>query len=118
MLAKVGINATIENVECAQWVSGVYGQKAGDLTVISHAKPLDFGNFARLKYDWGYASTAFNTLWGRVQATVKPKKAEPADGATVNPGGKRQAQRFVKRQAAVCQQLGCAQLLLTLALSA
>jgi hypothetical protein len=32
MLAKVGINARQENVEWAQWMSGVYGQKAYDLT--------------------------------------------------------------------------------------
>jgi peptide/nickel transport system substrate-binding protein len=35
MLAKVGIVAKIENVEWAQWLSGVYGQKAYDLTIIS-----------------------------------------------------------------------------------
>ena len=72
MLAKVGINAKIENVEWAQWMSGVYGQKAYDLTIISHVEPLDFGNFARPNYYWGYESVEFNTLWGRVQATIKP----------------------------------------------
>jgi peptide/nickel transport system substrate-binding protein len=72
MLAKVGINAKIENVEWAQWMSGVYGQKAYDLTIISHVEPLDFGNFARPNYYWGYESAEFNTLWARVQATIKP----------------------------------------------
>lgn len=51
-LAKVGIKARIENADWAQWLSGVYGQKACDLTVISHAEPLDFGNFARPKGLW------------------------------------------------------------------
>jgi len=69
MLAKVGINAKIENVEWAQWLSGVYGQKAYDLTVIAHVEPLDFGNFARPNYYWGYESAPFNALWARVQAT-------------------------------------------------
>jgi peptide/nickel transport system substrate-binding protein len=71
MLAKVGINAKIENIEWAQWLSGVYGQKAYDLTVISHVEPLDFGNFARPGYYWGYESAEFNKTWAQVQATVK-----------------------------------------------
>jgi len=72
MLAKVGINVKQENVEWAQWLSGVYGQKAYDLTIISHVEPLDFGNFARPKYYWGYESAEFNALWARVQATIQP----------------------------------------------
>ena len=71
-LAKVGIIAKIENVEWAQWLSGVYGQKAYDLTVISHVEPLDFGNFARPNYYWGYESAEFNALWAKVQATINP----------------------------------------------
>jgi peptide/nickel transport system substrate-binding protein len=74
MLDKVGIKAKIENVEWAQWLSGVYGQKAYDLTVIAHVEPLDFGNFARKNYYWGYESEKFNELWGRIQATVKPEE--------------------------------------------
>ncbi len=70
-LAKVGIVAKIENVEWAQWLSGVYGQKAYDLTVISHVEPLDFGNFARPGYYWNYDSAEFNALWARINATVK-----------------------------------------------
>jgi peptide/nickel transport system substrate-binding protein len=69
MLAQVGIRAKIENVEWAQWLSGVYGQKAYDLTVIAHVEPLDFGNFARPGYYWGYESAEFNALWARIQAT-------------------------------------------------
>ena len=71
MLAKVGITAKIENVEWAQWLSGVYGQKAYDLTLISHVEPLDFGNFARPNYYWGYESAEFNALWAKIQATPR-----------------------------------------------
>ena len=60
----------IENVEWAQWLSGVYGQKAYDLTVISHVEPLDFGNFARPGYYWNYESAEFNALWAKVNATI------------------------------------------------
>jgi len=70
-LAKVGIVAKIENIEWAQWLSGVYGQKAYDLTVISHVEPLDFGNFARPGYYWNYDSAEFNALWAKINATVK-----------------------------------------------
>jgi peptide/nickel transport system substrate-binding protein len=69
-LAKVGITAKIENVEWAQWLSGVYGQKAYDLTVIAHVEPLDFGNFARPGYYWGYESAKFNELWERINSTA------------------------------------------------
>jgi peptide/nickel transport system substrate-binding protein len=69
LLAKVGIVVKQENVEWAQWLSGVYGQKAYDLSVIAHVEPLDFGNFARPNYYWGYESAEFNALWARIQAT-------------------------------------------------
>jgi len=71
-LAKVGIAAKIENVEWAQWLSSVYGQKAYDLTLIAHVEPLDFGNFARPGYYWGYESAEFNALWSRIQSTIEP----------------------------------------------
>jgi len=74
MLAKVGIVAKIENVEWAQWLSGVYGQKAYDLTVILHAEPLDFGNFARPNYYWNYESAEFNALWAKINATIQPEE--------------------------------------------
>ena len=70
MLAKVGIVARQESVEWAQWLSGVYAQKAYDLTIISHVEPLDFGNFARPGYYWNYESPKFNALWARINATA------------------------------------------------
>jgi peptide/nickel transport system substrate-binding protein len=73
-LAKVGITAKIENVEWAQWLSGVYGQKAYDLTIISHVEPLDFGNFQRPGYYWNYESAEFNALWAKINATIKPEE--------------------------------------------
>jgi peptide/nickel transport system substrate-binding protein len=69
-LQKVGIVAKLENLEWAQWLSGVYGQKAYDLTVISHVEPLDFGNFARPGYYWNYESAKFNELWQRINTTA------------------------------------------------
>jgi len=60
-LAKVGINAKIENVEWAQWLSGPFKGNF-DLTIISHVEPLDFDRYADPKYYWGYDSKAFNKL--------------------------------------------------------
>jgi peptide/nickel transport system substrate-binding protein len=74
LLDKVGVKVKLQNVEWAQWLSGTYGQKAYDLTVIAHVEPLDFGNFARPGYYWNYESAAFNDLWKRVQATIKPEE--------------------------------------------
>ena len=71
MLDKVGIKAKMENIEWAQWLSGVYKDKAYDLTVIAHVEPLDFGNVARPGYYWSYDSPQFNALWAKIQATAK-----------------------------------------------
>jgi peptide/nickel transport system substrate-binding protein len=89
-LAKAGIRVKIENVEWAQWLSGVYGQKAYDLTVIAHVEPLDFGNFARPNYYWGYESAEFNALWDRIRATIKPEERNKLMA---------EAQRLVAREA-------------------
>jgi len=90
MLDKVGIKAKIQNVEWAQWLSGTYGQKAYDLTVIAHVEPLDFGNFARPNYYWNYESAKFNELWARIQATVKTEERNKLMG---------DAQRMVAEEA-------------------
>ncbi len=69
-LAKIGITAKIENVEWAQWLSGTYGNKNYDLTIISHVEPFDLGNFAKPGYYWGYESPKFNDLFEKMQNTA------------------------------------------------
>ena len=54
---------------------GVYGQKAYDLTLVSHAEPLDFGNFARPNHDLGCESAEFNTLWAQIRPPSSPNSA-------------------------------------------
>lgn len=71
-LAKIGIIAKIENVEWAQWLSGVYGTKNYDLTIISHVEPFDLGNYARPNYYWGYENPKFNDLFDRIQSAARP----------------------------------------------
>ena len=71
-LAKIGINAKIQNVEWAQWLSGVYGNKNYDLTIVSHVEPFDLGNYAKADYYWGYQSAKFNELYSRIKTTPRP----------------------------------------------
>ena len=66
-LAKVGIKAKIENVEWAQWLSGVFTNKDYDMTIISHVEPFDLASFTKPDYYWGYQSPAFNALFDHIQ---------------------------------------------------
>jgi peptide/nickel transport system substrate-binding protein len=61
-LAEVGIDAKIENVEWAQWLSGVYTAKNYDLTIISHVEPLDIGIYANPSYYYQYDSKDFRDI--------------------------------------------------------
>ena len=65
-LAEVGINAKIQNVEWAQWLSGVYKDHNFDLTIISHVEPLDIGIYANPNYYFGYDSPAFQAIYGKL----------------------------------------------------
>ena len=65
-LADVGINAKIQNVEWAQWLSGVYKDKNYDLTIISHVEPLDIGIYANPNYYFQYDSPAFKAIYEKV----------------------------------------------------
>jgi peptide/nickel transport system substrate-binding protein len=67
-LAEVGVNAKIENVEWAQWLSGVYKGKTFDLTIISHVEPLDIGIYANPDYYFQYDSQAFRDIAARIDA--------------------------------------------------
>ncbi len=74
---------------------GVYGQKAYDLTIITHVEPLDFGNFARPDYYWGYESAEFNALWAKIKATADARRAQQADGRGAAPGGRRRGAAYL-----------------------
>ncbi|NNU44387.1 ABC transporter substrate-binding protein [Ramlibacter montanisoli] len=72
-LAKVGITAKLQNVEWAQWLSNVYGNKNYDMTIISHVEPFDLGNFAKPDYYWNYQSAKFNDLYAKYKTTASAK---------------------------------------------
>ncbi|MCW5609328.1 MAG: ABC transporter substrate-binding protein [Rubrivivax sp.] len=62
MLAKVGVNAKIENVEWAQWLAGPFKGNF-DMTIINHVEPLDYATaYADPNYYYGYDSAKFRGL--------------------------------------------------------
>jgi peptide/nickel transport system substrate-binding protein len=65
-LAEVGIQAKIENVEWAQWISNVYTAKNYDLTIISHVEPLDIGIYDRPGYYFNYDDPQFDAIIARL----------------------------------------------------
>ncbi len=68
-LAQVGINAKIENVEWAQWLSGPFKGNF-DLTIINHVEPLDYATaYADPNYYFGYDSAKFRGLVATLAAT-------------------------------------------------
>jgi peptide/nickel transport system substrate-binding protein len=71
-LAKVGVNAKIENVEWAQWLGGTFKGNF-DLTVINHVEPLDYMAYANPAYYWGYDSKAFRDIAAKYAATTNAK---------------------------------------------
>jgi peptide/nickel transport system substrate-binding protein len=68
-LASVGIEVNIENVEWAQWLSGIYTNKNYDLTVISHVEPMDLPIYANPNYYFNYDSSAFRDLMHEIATT-------------------------------------------------
>jgi peptide/nickel transport system substrate-binding protein len=64
-LGRIGIDIRIQNVEWAQWLSGVYANKNYDVTLISHAEPFDLGNFSKPGYYWNYDSPKFADLYNQ-----------------------------------------------------
>ena len=71
MLSKVGFNAKLQNVEWAQWLSNVYGNRNYDMTIVSHVEPFDLGNFARPDYYWNYDSPKFNEMYGKYKTAAR-----------------------------------------------
>ncbi|WP_313295485.1 ABC transporter substrate-binding protein [Diaphorobacter sp.] len=71
-LAKIGIKVKTQNVEWAQWLSGTYGNKNYDLSIISHVEPFDLNNYTKPDYYWGYQSEKFNALYERIKTAERP----------------------------------------------
>ncbi len=70
-LSKVGINAKLQNVEWAQWLSNVFGNKNYDMTIISHVEPFDMGNFSKPGYYWNYESAKFADMYNKYKTSAR-----------------------------------------------
>ena len=76
-LAKVGIIAKIENVEWAQWLSGVFnatGPHNYDLTIVSHVEPFDLVKFTEADY---YTRLQVGGLQRALQADHGKRRTKP-----------------------------------------
>jgi hypothetical protein len=94
-LAKIGINAKLQNVEWAQWLSNTYGGAHNyDMTIISHVEPFDLGNFAKPDYYWGYDSKKFNDTVREYKTTANAKDRSRSCWATSSAAGRRQRARL------------------------
>ncbi|KRA64972.1 ABC transporter substrate-binding protein [Caulobacter sp. Root655] len=69
-LAAVGIKVKIENLEWAQWLDQVFGRHAFNLTVVSHAEPMDYDIYDRPDYYFGYQNAEFHALMTALKATT------------------------------------------------
>jgi peptide/nickel transport system substrate-binding protein len=73
-LAKVGVNARIENVEWAAWLGGAFKGNF-DLTLILHVEPLDYVRaYTDPNYYFGYDSARFRGLVARLGATTEARE--------------------------------------------
>jgi peptide/nickel transport system substrate-binding protein len=72
-LAKVGINAKIENVEWAQWLAGPFKGNF-DLTIINHVEPLDYATvYADPNYYIGYDNPKFRDMVAQLASATEAK---------------------------------------------
>ena len=78
MLAKVGIDLTIEIVEWGQWIDRIFKKKEYELTMIGHVEAWDIGIYARPDYYFQYDSQPFRDAYAK--ALAAPDEAGKADG--------------------------------------
>jgi peptide/nickel transport system substrate-binding protein len=63
MLAKVGIDLTIEIVEWGQWIDRIFKKKEYQLTMIGHVEAWDIGIYAKPDYYFQYDSQEFRDAY-------------------------------------------------------
>jgi peptide/nickel transport system substrate-binding protein len=92
-LAKIGIVAKIQNVEWAQWISGTYGNKNYDLSLILHVEPFDLVNYTKPEYYWGYQSARFNELFDKARNAARAGRPPALPWRRAAAAGRRRGQR-------------------------
>jgi len=76
MLARVGIDLSIEIVEWGQWLDRVFKNKEYQLTMIGHAEAWDIGIYANPDYYFQYDSQEFRDAYAK--ALSAPDEAAKA----------------------------------------
>lgn len=71
-LREVGIQTEISNLEWAQWLEQVFGNKDYDLTIVSHTEPNDINIYARPDYYFQYDSADFQSIIAELAMTAEP----------------------------------------------
>ena len=71
-LRAVGIETEITNVEWAQWLEEVFGNKDYGLTIVSHTEPMDIGIYANPDYYFQYGAPEFVAIMDELNATTDP----------------------------------------------
>jgi len=71
-LAQVGIRASIENLEWAQWIDQVFTRHDFDMSIVGHAEPMDYDIYARDDYYFGYSSPEFKALIAALDDSIDP----------------------------------------------
>lgn len=62
-LAEAGINLTVEPVDFGTWITDVYSNKDYELSVVNHAEPRDFENWANPEYYFLYDNPEVQRLY-------------------------------------------------------
>ncbi|MBR2657679.1 MAG: ABC transporter substrate-binding protein [Loktanella sp.] len=71
-LRAVGIQTEITNLEWAQWLEEVFGNKDFGLTIVSHTEPMDINIYANPDYYFQYDNPEFRAVLEDLNATTDP----------------------------------------------
>ena len=74
-LAQIGVQARLEVVEWATWLSRVFRGAEYQMTIIGHSEPNDIGIYANPNYYFRYDSPRFRELYTRYLRTPNPQAA-------------------------------------------
>ncbi|MFN4071086.1 MAG: ABC transporter substrate-binding protein [Thermus caldifontis] len=74
-LAQMGVQARLEVVEWATWLSRVFRGADYQMTIIGHSEPHDIGIYANPNYYFRYDSPRFRELYTRYLRTPDPQQA-------------------------------------------
>ncbi len=80
-LQQVGLNAKLESVEWAKWLTQVFIQSDFDATVIAHTESRDLDIYARPHYYFNYQSPAYKALYAQYIAATDPARQTALVGA-------------------------------------